>query len=133
MAAVQAMFVVLAAVLACSLAHPQYPPPHHAPAYKHPARPYSYSYAVVDDYKGLNFGADESSDGNSVKGSYQVALPDGRTQNVAYTADHYAGYVADVSYKGHATYPPPAPYHPPAPYRPAPYHPTPAPYRPVHG
>ncbi|KAK7067582.1 Structural constituent of cuticle [Halocaridina rubra] len=76
-------------------------------------------------------------------GSYTVALPDGRTQNVDYTADHYNGFLADVSYKGYASYPPPAPYHPapykpaPAPYKPSPpvYHPPapvyhPAPYKP---
>ena len=32
-----------------------------------------------------------------VTGSYTVHLPDGRIQTVKYTADHYNGYVADVS------------------------------------
>merc|ERR1712088_389249 len=44
--------------------------------------------------------------------------------------DAYSGYVADVSYEGHAAYPP-APVHKPAYHKPAPvYHP--APVKPVH-
>merc|ERR1711881_622702 len=40
-----------------------------------------------------------------------VAHPDGRTQHVAYKADNYGGYVADVTYEGTAVYPDaPAPY-----------------------
>ncbi|KAK4318136.1 hypothetical protein Pmani_010850 [Petrolisthes manimaculis] len=100
---------------------PSYHPP--APSYKEPGKPYKYAYSVNDDYKGLKFSADEASDGNNVKGSYQVALPDGRQQNVQYTADHHAGFIADVSYYGEAQYPPPASYHP----APAPYHPPPPP------
>merc|ERR1712166_889923 len=70
-------------------------------------QPYTYAYAVKDDYSGANFNAQESSDasGKVVTGSYQVALPDGRIQTVTYTADHYNGYVADVSYSGEAVYP----------------------------
>ena len=86
--------------------------------------PYTYTYAVADDYSNANFQQTESNDGTgAVSGSYSVNLPDGRVQNVAYTADHYNGYVADVSYVGEAAYPPaPAPYKAPAPaYAPAPY------------
>merc|ERR1712029_522423 len=68
-------------------------------------RPYSYAYAVKDDYSGANFNAQETSEGKAVTGSYQVALPDGRIQTVTYTADHYNGYVADVKYSGEAVYP----------------------------
>ena len=116
---------------ACAI--PAGPPPHPAPGYHAAAphydpRPYAYQYGVKDEYSGVNFAANEESDGKAVVGSYTVLLPDGRTQNVKYTADHYAGYIADVSYSGAA-----APYHPPkpAPYHPAPAHP--APIHPIHG
>ena len=49
--------------------------------------------------------AEESADGQNVYGSYQVHLPDGRLQTVKYTADHYNGFIADVSYTGEAKYP----------------------------
>ena len=59
--------------------------------------------------------------GKAVSGSYTVALPDGRIQTVTYTADHYNGYVADVSYSGEAVYPKyePKPYKPAPAYKPA--------------
>jgi hypothetical protein len=47
---------------------------------------YAYNYAVKDDYSLVNFAANEHRDGPDAAGSYRVALPDGRTQNVAYTA-----------------------------------------------
>merc|ERR1712128_354359 len=71
--------------------------------------PYNFNYAVADDYSGSSFTAGESSDGLGVKsGSYQVALPDGRTQTVTYTTDDVNGYVADVTYEGVPQYPPAA-------------------------
>merc|ERR1711913_259787 len=42
--------------------------------------------------------------GGVVEGSYSVNLPDGRTQHVAYHANDYDGYVADVTYDGVASY-----------------------------
>ena len=116
-------------------AAPYHPPA--APAYKEPAKPYAYEYAVADDYSKAAFNAHETSDGEAVKGSYSVALPDGRTQHVKYTADHYNGYVAEVTYEGTAHYPQgvPSPHHhkPKGPYKaaavvtPAPYHHPPSP------
>jgi len=98
-----------------------------APAYK-PApapyvepegkdEPYTYQYGVADDYSKANFNAAETADGSGVvTGSYSVALPDGRTQHVKYTSDHYNGYVAEVTYEGQAVYPEAKPYVPaPAP------------------
>ncbi|XP_068242815.1 adult-specific cuticular protein ACP-20-like [Palaemon carinicauda] len=68
--------------------------------------PYHFDYSVKGDYKGPNFGQNEKSDGKgNVYGSYSVALPDGRKQHVDYTADHYNGFVAKVSYSGKAQHP----------------------------
>merc|ERR1712012_1515689 len=92
---------------------------------EYPPEPYSYEYAVADDYSKANFRAGETSDGNVVSGSYSVQLPDGRIQHVKYTADHYNEYVAEVTYEGTPHYPEEKPYHPPAPayHKPAPvYH-----------
>merc|ERR1712106_131489 len=67
--------------------------------------PYSYNYAVADDYSGAAFNQAETNDGTGVvDGSYSVNLPDGRTQHVAYHANDYDGYVADVTYDGVAAY-----------------------------
>merc|ERR1712088_851539 len=86
---------------------------HAAPAYPDEVSPYTYTYAVADDYSNARFNAAETSDGaGNAEGCYSGALPDGRTQHVAYKADGYAGYVADVTYDGTAVYPDaPAPYH----------------------
>ncbi|XP_064118886.1 cuticle protein 19-like [Macrobrachium nipponense] len=90
--------------------------------------PFDFEYAVKDDYKGLDFGHNSNSDGNLVTGKYYVLLPDGRTQIVTYTADHYNGYQAEVTYEGEAKYPEPKPYAPaPAYGHPAPAYGTPAP------
>merc|ERR1712055_616187 len=88
-------------------------PAYHAPAYPDVPSPYTYTYAVSDDYSKANFNAAETGDGaGNAEGSYSVALPDGRLQHVNYKADGYAGYVADVTYEGAAVYPDaPAPYH----------------------
>ena len=76
---------------------------HHAPVVAYQPQPYTYSYAVADDYTGTNFQAGESSDGAGNKeGSYSVALPDGRIQHVNYYTNDYDGYVADVTYDGQA-------------------------------
>lgn len=71
------------------------------------AHPYEFGYAVKDPHHGTDFGQQESSDGQNVKGSYRVVLPDGRTQIVTYHADWKTGFHADVRYEGTATYPEP--------------------------
>merc|ERR1711935_820417 len=87
----------------------------HAPAYGAAAyaapdlaevSPYSYNYAVADDYSGAAFNQAETNDGTGVvEGSYSVILPDGRTQTVNYHANDYDGLVSEVSYQGAAAYP----------------------------
>merc|ERR1740128_1403944 len=74
------------------------------PDYAEPS-PYSYTYAVADDYSGAAFNQAESNDGTGVvEGSYSVNLPDGRVQHVNYHANDYDGYVADVTYEGEPQY-----------------------------
>ena len=81
-------------------------PAYKAEVYPDEISPYTYTYAVADDYSKANFNAQESSDGaGNAQGSYTVALPDGRIQTVTYTANGYDGYVADVTYQGEAQYP----------------------------
>merc|ERR1712244_133010 len=101
--------------------HAVHAPVHHAvhaaPAYHAPAHagyvaddlaevsPYSYTYAVADDYSGAAFQQAENNDGTGVvDGEYSVNLPDGRIQHVKYHANDYDGYVADVTYEGTPTY-----------------------------
>merc|ERR1711936_70888 len=92
-----------------------------APAYADEVSPYTYTYAVADDYSKANFNAEETSDGASnVQGGYSVALPDGRIQHVKYSSNGYDGYVADVTYEGTAVYPEEKPYKPAPAYAPAP-------------
>merc|ERR1711887_249409 len=51
---------------------------HAAPAYPDEPSPYTYTYAVADDYSNSNFNAAETGDGaGNAEGSYSVALPDG--------------------------------------------------------
>lgn len=60
---------------------------------------------MKDQATGNDFGRQETSDGETVRGEYRVQLPDGRTQIVTYTADWRTGFHADVRYEGTATYP----------------------------
>ena len=94
----------------------------HGQKVKSEISPYAYEYAVKDNYYGVDFGQNEESDGSVVEGSYRVLLPDGRVQTVKYTADHYNGYVADVSYSGDAV-----PFRASSKLRPASRHKSPAP------
>merc|ERR1712200_136171 len=77
-----------------------------AAAYDESPEPFTYEYAVADDYTGTAFNAGENQDAyGNVQGSYSVNLPDGRIQTVTYTAGGYDGYVADVQYQGTPSYP----------------------------
>merc|ERR1712210_275968 len=68
--------------------------------------PYTYQYAVADDYSGAAFSQGESNDGTgAVSGSYSVNLPDGRIQTVTYNANDLTGNIATVEYSGTAAYP----------------------------
>lgn len=60
---------------------------------------------MKDFKKGTNFNQHENSDGHTIKGQYEVALPDGRMQIVSYHADWKNGYHADVKYVGEAHHP----------------------------
>ena len=117
-----ALVVLVAAVSADNPApryepvyRPAYPQPSYKePKYEEPAK-YEYNYAVQDEYKNVDFDANEARDGYATNGGYRVVLPDGRTQIVSYTvSDGYSGYVADVQYEGEAKYEEPAykPYQP---------------------
>merc|ERR1712210_340935 len=104
-------FATLALVAVASAAPQYHPAPlvHAVAGYAAPdlaePSPYTYQYAVADDYSGAAFNQAESNDGTGVvEGSYSVNLPDGRTQHVAYHANDYDGYVADVTYEGVAAY-----------------------------
>ncbi len=97
------VFLVVVAAAAVTLARPS--DPYHQPTYKPVPVPYNFAYGEKDDYAGTDFGHNESSDGNTVTGSYRVVLPDGRIQTVNYVADHYSGFQAQVSYQGEAQYP----------------------------
>merc|ERR1712025_659105 len=70
-------FITLALVAAADLAEPS---------------PYTYTYAVADDYSKANFQQSESNDGT--------------IQTVNYNANDITGNVAEVTYSGEAQYPP---------------------------
>merc|ERR1712128_331464 len=94
------------------------PPAYGAPAPYHPApvaykeeklppQPFAYQYGVADDYSKNSFSKSETQDAEGkVAGSFTIALPDGRIQTTTYTADHYNGFVAEVTYEGTPVYPP---------------------------
>merc|ERR1712106_669533 len=59
---------------------------------------YAFQYGVSDDYSGANFAQNEQRDGYSTSGSYRVALPDGRTQDVSYEGVPSYGPAAVVAH-----------------------------------
>ena len=103
--------MIASALFAAALAAgpPAYGAPAYAPApvVKLAPQPFAYQYGVVDDYSKNNFQKTETQDAEGkVAGSYTIALPDGRIQTTTYTADHYNGFVAEVTYEGTPVYPP---------------------------
>jgi hypothetical protein len=76
-------------------------------------RPYAFNYGVRDERSGADFEQNEERSGlgeaSVTRGSYKVALPDGRVQIVTYVADD-SGYKATVTYEGEASYPSPSEY-----------------------
>merc|ERR1712106_990168 len=107
-------FLALSAVVALANAAsvPAYGAPAYAPApYKTPVeklapQPFAYEYGVADDYSKVSFKKAETQDAEGkVAGSFTIALPDGRIQTTTYTADHYNGFIAEVTYEGTAQYP----------------------------
>merc|ERR1719479_467065 len=71
-----------------------------------PPQPFAYEYGVNDDYSKANFKKTETQDASgNVAGSFVIALPDGRIQTTTYTADHYNGFIAEVTYEGTPVYP----------------------------
>ncbi|XP_064083308.1 uncharacterized protein LOC135199324 [Macrobrachium nipponense] len=62
---------------------------------------YKYGYSVASKDTGNYHARSEARDGETVSGSYKVALPDGRVQIVTYVADDN-GFRADVNYEGEA-------------------------------
>lgn len=68
-------------------------------------QPFSFSYEVKDAESGNDYSHKADSDGQTVRGEYNVLLPDGRKQKVSYTADNQ-GYNADVQYEGEAKFAP---------------------------
>ena len=98
----------MAAAIAIPAGPPAYgaPAPYHAPVEKLAPQPYAYEYGVADDYSKANFKKAESQDAyGNVAGSFTIALPDGRIQTTTYTADHYNGFIAEVTYEGTPVYP----------------------------
>ncbi|KAG6461164.1 hypothetical protein O3G_MSEX012456 [Manduca sexta] len=73
-----------------------------------PGMPFDFAYSVNED--GNDYSHNAISDGDVTTGEYRVALPDGRTQIVKYTADWKNGFNAEVSYEGEARYPDQAGY-----------------------
>ncbi|CAH2098585.1 unnamed protein product [Euphydryas editha] len=77
---------------------------HHDHHHHHePGMPFDFAYAVNED--GNDYSHNAKSDGDVTRGEYRIALPDGRTQIVKYTADWKNGFNAEVTYEGEARYP----------------------------
>ncbi|XP_043243191.1 cuticle protein 8-like [Amphibalanus amphitrite] len=58
---------------------------------------YAFSWGSIDG-AGNGYGQSEHREGDVIRGSYRVTLPNGKTQVVEYSVDDRSGYVADVRY-----------------------------------
>ncbi|KAG5876165.1 hypothetical protein JTB14_027560 [Gonioctena quinquepunctata] len=72
--------------------------------YSAPAH-YDFKYGVEDPHTGDRKQQSESRIGDTVKGEYSLAEPDGTIRVVKYTADPHNGFNAVVSRVGHAAHP----------------------------
>ncbi|KAG5876164.1 hypothetical protein JTB14_027559 [Gonioctena quinquepunctata] len=72
---------------------------YHAPAH------YDFKYGVQDAHTGDNKQQAEVRVGDTVRGEYSLAEPDGTIRVVKYTADPHNGFNAQVSRIGHAAHP----------------------------
>lgn len=66
---------------------------------------YEYKYGVHDAHTGDNKEQSEVRIGDTVKGQYSLAEPDGTIRVVKYTSDPHNGFNAVVSRVGHAAHP----------------------------
>ncbi|XP_053674552.1 uncharacterized protein LOC128724852 [Anopheles nili] len=73
---------------------------HRAPSAQHfdESEGYAFGYRVRDFHTGNDFGHVQNHDNGVTRGEYHILLPDGRVQNVRYTADE-KGFHADVTYE----------------------------------
>ncbi|XP_050068629.1 uncharacterized protein LOC126557032 [Anopheles maculipalpis] len=73
---------------------------HHHPSSDHydDSEGYAFGYRVRDFHTGNDFGHVQNHDNGVTRGEYHILLPDGRVQNVRYTADE-KGFHADVTYE----------------------------------
>uniref|UniRef100_A0A182PNW2 Uncharacterized protein n=1 Tax=Anopheles epiroticus TaxID=199890 RepID=A0A182PNW2_9DIPT len=73
---------------------------HHNPLDEHHdgSDGYAFGYRVRDFHTGNDFGHVQNHDNGVTRGEYHILLPDGRVQNVRYTADE-KGFHADVTYE----------------------------------
>nr|XP_045603052.1 uncharacterized protein LOC123761151 [Procambarus clarkii] len=103
------MAALMVVVLGVALAAPSDPysiQPVHSFRYKQPGMPHDFQYNVRDDYSGTNFGHSENSDGNTVRGSYNVDLPDGRKQTCLPSTYFRQGRPSRSLYKALPSYSP---------------------------
>nr|XP_023016062.1 cuticle protein 19-like [Leptinotarsa decemlineata] len=66
---------------------------------------YKFNYGVNDPFTGDNKSQYEERDGDTVKGSYSIAEPDGTFRTVTYIANDKHGFIANVEKTGHALHP----------------------------